>query len=777
MTRARRITDLLGLLILQLAIVDVFPPALLLLPTLPAGGDLVCHYPAFEWLRHELLPHGRLHGWYPGAYLGHPLFLYYFPLPFVAMAALEPFFGAPAAFKLGSALGAFLLPTATYLALRLMALPFPAPLCGAAGALVFLFVEDNPIWGGTLASTLTGEFAYAWGTALGVVFLGFAWRALREGGGLAAPSLLLGLVGLTHGYAVLWAGLSASSLLAWSKRPGRDVLRLAAIALMGFGTAAFFLVPLLADWGWTTPYNDPWLEAGWLHLLPPLLWPLLALAVVGLITTVRERDPRLAYLGGAALFGLGLAAASPALGLIDVRLLPFAQLSLAIAGSAWLGLLLSRLRRADLAALAVVLAAVAWGEGRSQVVRTWAEWNYSGLEAKDLWPQWRQLNEALSGGVGDPRVFVEYANEHERAGSVRMYETLPYLSGRSTLEGVYNQASLMTHAVYYVQSQLALRAPNPFRSRRYASQDVAAALPRLRLLNVREIVALSAPLEQALSARDDVERVARIPPYNVFALKDPGPGYVEPLRFAPVRAGTDDWRERAYRWLEREPLPGALLVFSDDAALFPLAERDPWLAPPEVPLPDGVAVESVVEPERIRIRTSRPGHPLLVKVSWHPRWKARGAHGPFRVAPALMLVIPTAPDVELRYERDARDRLGAALTLATLLLLAAWTWFERRRAAREGARSDSGSRAPERALPGRGALVPLALVLALAGMRLWPAHPVEPPGLAAELTARAEAAAGDGRCEDAREYARQAGLRSPDPALSARLQRAIACPH
>lgn len=764
MTRGQWIVDGLGLLVLQLAIVDCFPPALLLLPTLPAGGDLVCHYPAFDWLRRELLPQGRLHGWYPGAYLGHPLFLYYFPLPFLAMVALVPLFGAPAAFKVGSALGAFLLPPAAYLCLRLMDFPFPAPLCGAAASLVFLFVEDNPIWGGTLASTLTGEFAYAWGTAMGLVFLGLAWRALRGGGGLVPPVLALALVGLSHGYAVLWVGLSASALLAFSQRPQRDLLRLLAIALLGFAAAAFFLVPLLADWGWTTAYNDPWLEAAWHNLLPPLLWPLLALAAAGLVAAARARDARLLYLGAAAVFALGLAAASPALGLIDVRLLPFAHLALALAGGAWLGQLLSGLRRADLCALGVVVAAVAWGEGRSQVVRTWAKWNYTGLEAKELWPQWRQLNEVLAGSVADPRVYVEYSADHERAGSIRMYETLPQLSGRSTLEGVYNQASLMTHAVYYLQSQLALRAPNPFRHRRYAAQDVAAALPRLRLMNVRELVALSAPLEQALAAREDVVRVARLPPYNVFALRDPGPGYVEPLAFAPVRAGIDDWRERAYRWLEREPLPGALLVFSDDARLFPLAERDPWLAPPEQPLAGGVEVSAEVEAERIRIRTSRPGHPLLVKVSWHPRWKATGAHGPFLVAPALMLVIPTGDEVELRYERDGADRLGAGLTLVALVTLALLARFERRPAAAAGPAALS-----------RAMLVPVALCVALFGLRLQPPHAIEPPGLVADLVDRAEVAARDGRCGDAAEYARHARLRSPTPDLQSRLDRVSAC--
>ena len=64
-----------------LVLLDLLRPSLLLLPTITAGGDTPCHYPTAAWFHERLLPALRLHGWYPGAYLGHPLLLYYFPLP------------------------------------------------------------------------------------------------------------------------------------------------------------------------------------------------------------------------------------------------------------------------------------------------------------------------------------------------------------------------------------------------------------------------------------------------------------------------------------------------------------------------------------------------------------------------------------------------------------------------------------------------------------------------------------------------------------------------
>src|SRR5215472_9321403 len=125
--RRKLLADVLGLAAILFVLLDYLRPSLLLLPTIPAGGDTPCHYPSAVFFEQGLLPKLRVHGWYAGAYLGHPLFLYYFPLPFVVIAALTPLFGLPVAFKIGIALPVFLLPLLAYLSLRLFGFAFPTP--------------------------------------------------------------------------------------------------------------------------------------------------------------------------------------------------------------------------------------------------------------------------------------------------------------------------------------------------------------------------------------------------------------------------------------------------------------------------------------------------------------------------------------------------------------------------------------------------------------------------------------------------------------------------
>src|SRR5262249_8039862 len=85
---------------------------------------------------------------------------------------------------------------------------------------------------------------------------------------------------------------------------------------------------------------------------------------------------------------------------------------------------------------------------------------------------------------------------------------------------------------------------------------------------------------------------------------------------------------------------------------------------PKVPLEEGAEASAEVKSEEIDIRTNRPGHPLLVKVSYHPRWRAENADGPYLLSPSLMMVIPRGPTARLVYAaRDRSDYTGLVLTV------------------------------------------------------------------------------------------------------------------
>jgi hypothetical protein len=100
--------------------------------------------------------------------------------------------------------------------------------------------------------------------------------------------------------------------------------------------------------------------------------------------------------------------------------------------------------------------------------------------------------------------------------------------------------------------------------------------------------------------------------------------------------------------------------------------------------------------------------PVLVKSSYFPNWQVKGAKGPWRATPNLMVVVPTSTTVELHYGRTPIDWAGTILTLfgfVGLAGLARWKlvplppappppWRRRRAEAEVGAPPPGGGYGP-----------------------------------------------------------------------------------
>lgn len=65
--------------------------------------------------------------------------------------------------------------------------------------------------------------------------------------------------------------------------------------------------------------------------------------------------------------------------------------------------------------------------------------------------------------------------------------------------------------------------------------------------------------------------------------------------------------------------------------------------------------------------TDAIGVPHLVKVSYFPNWKVDGAEGVYRIAPSLMLVVPSEQNVSLQFANTWVENLGMALTVISVL--------------------------------------------------------------------------------------------------------------
>ncbi len=217
-------------------------PDLLVADTTPSGGDMGAHVWGPAYMRDNLLSSGRLTGWTPDWYAGFPAYHFYMVVPALAILAVNagfnPLFGVPMAlvalggafaasrrwpehralawsvaglvsvlvialpygisFKLVAVAGLVLFPLSAYAMGRLAGSPQPLPGFMALGATVFLFDTNFTIYGGNIASTLAGEFAFSLSLCLSLIAIGLAARGMEHGAGRASATVVIALVALCH---------------------------------------------------------------------------------------------------------------------------------------------------------------------------------------------------------------------------------------------------------------------------------------------------------------------------------------------------------------------------------------------------------------------------------------------------------------------------------------------------------------------------------------------------------------------------------------------------
>ncbi len=256
-----------GLFVVAACVAFVFVelhPELLFRNTTPAGGDTAAHvwWPAY--LRDHLLP-WRLSGWSPDFYGGFPAGQFYFPIPALLIVALDIVFPYNIAFKLGTVAGPVLLPIGAYVFARGIRAPRPAPPFFALGATAFLFFTGDPgtsasaqniafnqhIAGGSLASTLAGEYSYTLALAFALASFGTLAFALRTGRRMWLPAVLIAATVMSH--LVVGIFVVVGALVVWlASRPLRTFWRAGAIGSTGALLTAVWTVPLIATIAYTT---------------------------------------------------------------------------------------------------------------------------------------------------------------------------------------------------------------------------------------------------------------------------------------------------------------------------------------------------------------------------------------------------------------------------------------------------------------------------------------------------------------------------------------------
>lgn len=665
------IVDIIVLGLIAIFLLSFFEPNLLFLRTTTTGGDTGSHYYTAVYLKETLLPHGRIMGWLPGNYAGFPLFYHYFPLPFVIMVIISYLLPMQIAFKLVSVLGIFLLPLCVYAMFRLLKYAFPIPILGSLLTLPFLFLEANSMWGGNIPSTLAGEMSYGLGISLAFLFFGALYAGIESKRNLVLNAFLVWLLFLSHGYAIIFAGVIGSYFLFSRTSFWPNLKYLGFVFGLGTLLAGFWLLPFIGTLPYVTEYVTAWPINSFFEVIPRIMIPGLILSLGALILNLFDRRSR--YFIYTVAVCLILYLLGPRIGVLDIRFIPILQIFVAIFGATLPLVFLNGMKQKNILPVIALLIVALWVTFNVTYIKSWIAWNYSGFEGKKTWPLFQQINTYLSQSQ-DGRVVYEHSPLTNAFGTERAFESLPFFAHRNTLEGLYMQSSPSSPFIFYIQSEISKVCSGPFPQYHYTHLNLPAAPNHLKMFNVTQYIARSPEAKLAAGGVPFLKLEKQFGDYNIYRFTGNDGHYVVPLKYQPVLFRTANWKRDFFDWFINNDINDVHLIYAGNSPRLSgrpdLPTADNLFNLPKIPT--GIIkplIREEIRDEEIIFETNLIGYPHLIKVSYHPNWQVEGADKIYLVSPSLMLVYPKQSHVRLYFGKTFYNSFGEGLTYLGLSII------------------------------------------------------------------------------------------------------------
>jgi hypothetical protein len=383
------------------------------------------------------------------------------------------------------------------------------------------------------------------------------------------------------------------------------------------------------------------------------------------------------------VFGCGVAYFSAHfLQVPDIRFLPplvFALLMLFLADT--LGPFIAEKRRfvrilTGISFCYLVLVTIIFSAAKSG---SWYRFNNKGYEKTTGYSEFAEANRYLQtvyekeglDPLNAPRVGYEKCDLYGRYGGDRAFESLPYFSGRQTLEGIHYASSIASRTMAFIQTEFSrdIKTPKP----QILSKIDPEALPiHFDLYNISQLIVMTDTMKKALSGSPTFEKEAQFGNIILYRYTACDNRYVDVPEVRPVLYTGNNWADAFFLWFKYPDIDDVLLVPEKfvknpaDRAVF-LNKTDNVLNVAEYRIERldrrDLRIDTHVEDLRVRFTTNKPGIPHMVKFSYFPNWKVDGANGIYPVSPHLMLVIPRKNSITLTYEYSVWEITGLLITV------------------------------------------------------------------------------------------------------------------
>ncbi|MHB8379901.1 MAG: hypothetical protein ACYDB2_08290 [Acidimicrobiales bacterium] len=310
-------------------------------------------------------------------------------------------------------------------------------------------------------------------------------------------------------------------------------------------------------------------------------------------------------------------------------------------------------------------------------VTGWAQYNYSGYQSQPAWPEYHGLMTTMSTVArryGCGRAMWEYNASENRFGTPEALMLLPYWTNNcvDSMEGLLMESSATTPYHYLDQAELSVGPSNPQVGLDYGSLNVAKGVRHLQMLGVKYFMAFSPSVIAEAKVDSQLKLVAT-------TRKWPAPGVqwrIYLIKNSPMVvaltstpnvvtdiASQSQWLAANQTWW-LNPRLQKVYAASSGPASWPRVSSVTTMTVSST-LPEVRVSHTNVGLQSLSFDVSRVGVPMLVKISYYPRWHVTGASGPYRVSPNLMVVVPTSRHVALNYTSTPALTSGNILSDST----------------------------------------------------------------------------------------------------------------
>jgi hypothetical protein len=289
---------------------------------------------------------------------------------------------------------------------------------------------------------------------------------------------------------------------------------------------------------------------------------------------------------------------------------------------------------------------------------------------------------------GCGRAMWEYSSSEQRFGTPEALMLLPYWTNNcvDSEEGLLFESSPTTPYHFLDQSELSVAPSDPQVGLDYEGLNVAEGVRHLQILGVKYYMAFSPQVITEANADPQLRLVATTKKWptpgvqwRIYLIKHSP--MVQPLTHLPNVVSNissqSKWLNANQEWWITKSLE-SVYGASSGPKNWPRAKSIATMTTTP-PLAKVTITKLKVGLQSVSFHVSRVGVPVLVKISYYPRWHASGATGPYRVSPNLMVVVPTSKNVSLDYTSTPALTLGNVISDLTTLGAFVTLWFTLRR--------------------------------------------------------------------------------------------------